>query len=65
MRTASGCCLAEINVMLLVPGCMCLFPKVCILRSDGTFNIGQTKRVIPCSHSVLLYIIYLRACVCL
>lgn len=43
--------LTEIDVTLLVPGCMCLFPKVCILRSDATFKIGQTKRVIPCSRS--------------
>ena len=35
------------------------FSKVCILRSDTTFKIGQTKRVIPCSRS--LYYIFTRA----
>jgi hypothetical protein len=60
MRTASGCWLAEINVMLLVPGFICLFPKVCILRSDATLSKLVRRSVL--FLAVLLYIMYLRAC---
>ena len=65
IRSPSGCCPAEINVMLLVPGCMCLFPKVCILRSDGTLLKLVRRSVL--FLAVVLYIIFACAhmCVCM